>query len=88
MPIEVLLNHVRMPTVARGVLGWPTKDFSQKGRDVLGVLAGHVGKERGEYCVVSDSLVEASGQAIQGVYAAEPFVERWNGLAHVREFSG
>ena len=67
VPVEVLLDHVRMAAVLLGIGRRAAEDFREEGGDVSGMVGAHVGEERRKQRVVLHVLVEARGQAVQGV---------------------
>ena len=78
----MLADHVRVSAMRGRVLRRPAQHFGQECGDMLRVFAIHVGEDRGEDFVVVHALIEACGQAVEGVEATGPLVEGRDAIGH------
>src|SRR4051794_1189192 len=73
--VIVLVQHVRVATVALGVVGRPAEDLGQPRGHVLGVVLRHVREQRADELVGAHALVERLGQSLERRFPARPVID-------------
>ena len=72
---QVPRHHVRVAAVLLGVGRRAAEHFGEEQRDVVRMVAAHVGEDGRQDGVVLDAVVEAGGEAVEHRLAADPLVE-------------
>ena len=68
------LNHVGVSAELCGVVWWPAKNLSQEAGDVQRMVGAHMRKDWRKGYVLTDALIKAHSQTVEGVFATYPLI--------------